>query len=137
MCRQHGGDGTGRPGRNSARPPRASDKAANFRGPTIERSDSYFLKASFQPNQSSVATSRSASFGEKYPSDSIAAHDTNDGPRARILRPLGDGRTDLGLAQGGCDLFVGVAGFAHGANLLALGWGSPLFLGTLGIRSWE
>ena len=30
------------------------------------------------------------------------------------------GRFDLGLSESGGDLFVGVAGFAHRANLLAL-----------------
>jgi hypothetical protein len=36
-----------------------------------------------------------------------------------LARDICDRRTDLGLAQCSCDLFVGVAGFAHGANLLA------------------
>ena len=39
---------------------------------------------------------------------------------AELSGDVDHGRSDLGLSESGGDLFVGVAGFAHGANLLAL-----------------
>ena len=40
---------------------------------------------------------------------------------AELSGDVGHKRFDLGLSESGGDLFVGVAGFAHGANLLAVG----------------
>jgi len=39
---------------------------------------------------------------------------------AELSGDVDHGRFDLGLSESGGDLFVGVAEFAHGANLLAL-----------------
>jgi hypothetical protein len=55
---------------------------------------------------------------------------------AQLSRDLGDPRADFGLAYCRGDLLVGVAGLAHGANLLSVGVRRH-FPAIRGLRSWE